>query len=1131
MGTKVLKFAAWALGGLICLSLLAVGLLYVRLSQGPISAGFLNARIEQAISQQFPDVQAKLGQAQFTLNGAAGLPVISFHNVVLNDAKGNMLASAPEAALSLNLSDILLGRIRAKSLDLVGPSISARRISDGSMVLGFNVPDAQPTPDVNATTAAPQAPAPTPIAEQATGTALLNLLDSHNDANSISSLDDIRVSHASLRVYDDANAATWFAPQIDLSFQKKPYGFVVLARGDIASTDKPWHAELSATYRHDDAHFEVSATLVDVIPASAARKIYALSQFAALSTPLSGHTDLVIDNVGRLVSATGEFRAAKGEVKLPNYFAEPIAIDEGLVRVSYAPQNNNFVISNSSLVVAGRPMSLSGDITPERAADGKLTALGINLETTGTPAATAKTDKSATDVIDHIAFAGHAAIDKARLDIDDLVVQSGNSGLRMRGSVGGGERSPAIHLAGRLRDVSNKLLQGLWPPIIAPRSQIWIFENVSAGSIPEGSFQINFDENQMAEARDHKRNPDGSIDFRFALKDVTTHYFKSLPDLVGASGQAHLQDNTFELTIDKGTAKLLSGDEIHLNTATFTAKDIQQEELLGQFHLDLEAPISAMLTVAANPDLKMLKADSLASVPKATGTGHFKIDLHMPLVKDPPKERVVVKTAVDLSDVAIANLAPGVDLTDGKFKLDFNQENISVSGPAKINGLPSQITWSKPRDSAEATANVTATLDEKSRDKLGIKLQEYLTGPVDIEADVSKDAAGNAVFDVKADLSKAAMKLQTLSWRRPPTAGTTSSFRITTNEAGRSIQDFKLDGAGLHMRGAFDTAKDGKLKLINMTEIRLEDENVFSVRAIPGDGTIDLNVTGTALDARPYIKTILSTAPKAAAGTAEQGSSQDFTLRAHFDKVTANRGETLNNVTANLRSRGGRIADANIQGSFLNGNLVNLTIVPLPQGRQMHMKSTDAGSTLRAANLYSKVVGGQLDFSALVGNEAGSPLRNGNLTIRDFDVRNEATLAEVDKRGKSTQPGPRSDSVGFSTLYLPFTADEQFLRFTNGTVRGSTLCATAEGVVRKADNAIDVSGTIVPACGLSRVFNNVPLIGDILSGGNYNEGVFGVTYSMGGTFADPKFKLNPLSVLAPGVFRRLFDFNPRPAGQ
>ena len=48
----------------------------------------------------------------------------------------------------------------------------------------------------------------------------------------------------------------------------------------------------------------------------------------------------------------------------------------------------------------------------------------------------------------------------------------------------------------------------------------------------------------------------------------------------------------------------------------------------------------------------------------------------------------------------------------------------------------------------------------------------------------------------------------------------------------------------------------------------------------------------------------------------------------------------------------------------------------------MNLKSTDAGSTfLRAVNLYSKVSGGQLEFSALIGNEEGSPLRDGNLTV------------------------------------------------------------------------------------------------------------------------------------------------------
>lgn len=1127
MKTSLLKIALWAVGGLIGLVLLTAGLTYARLSQGPISAEFLNSRIEQAVSQQFPDVKAKLGAAQFTLNGAGGLPVLSFHNVALSDAKNNLIASAPEAAISLSLSDLMLGRIRAKSLDLVGPSISARRNADGTFVLGFNR-QADNQVDNSITTQVAE-PTPTPELQQASGAALLNLLDSHDDANSISSLEDIRVSHAALRFYDDGNAATWIAPQIDLSFQKKPYGFVVIGRGDVASTDRPWHAELAATYRHDDAHFEISATLDNVIPASAARKIFALSQFAAVSTPLSGHADMVIDSAGRLVSATGEFRAAQGLVKLPNYFAEPIAIDEGLVRVSYIPENGSFNVANSSLVVGGRPFVLSGNVTPERASDGKLAGLGIKLETTAVVSASDKADFGSQGLIDHITFDGHAAIDKARLDIDDLVVLSGNNGLRMRGNVAGGERSPAIHLAGRLRDVNSAFFKVLWPPFIAPRSRIWIFENVSGGSIPEGSFQINFNENQLADAHEIRKNPEGSIDFRFAMNNITTHYYKSLPDLIGASGQAHLQDNRFDLNIDKGAATLASGDIITLNSVSFAVNDIQQDELHGQFHLDLAAPISAMLTVAAIPDLKMLKSESLAGFPKATGNGRFKIDLQMPLVKDPPKERVIVKTTADLTDVAIAGLAPGVDLTDGKFKLDFSQEKIDVSGPAKINGMPGIITWSKPRDAAEASARLVATLDEKSREKLGIKLQDYLLGPIEIDTTVSKDQTGNAVFDVKADLSKATLKLDTLSWRRPPTPGTTASFRLTTGEQGRAVRDFKLDGEGLVVRGAFDTYKDGKLKLINMSEIKLDEDNIFSVRAIPGDGTIDLNVTGTLLDARPYIKTVL--APPVKVAGAEPVTTQDFTLRGHFDRVVANRGEILTNVTSNLRARAGRIAEAEIAGTFLNGKAVTATIVPLAKGRQMSLKSADAGSTLRAANLYSKVSGGQLDFSALIGNEEGSPLRNGNLTIRDFEVRNEATLAEVDKRGKSSQPGPRSESVSFTALNLPFTADDQFLRFKNGTVRGQNLCATADGVVRKADNALDISGTVVPACGLSRVFNNVPLIGDILSGGNYNEGIFGLTFNMSGSFADPKIKMNPLSVLAPGIFRRLFDFSPRAGGQ
>ena len=208
---------------------------------------------------------------------------------------------------------------------------------------------------------------------------------------------------------------------------------------------------------------------------------------------------------------------------------------------------------------------------------------------------------------------------------------------------------------------------------------------------------------------------------------------------------------------------------------------------------------------------------------------------------------------------------------------------------------------------------------------------------------------------------------------------------------------------------------------------------------------------------------------------------------------------------------------------------MNVSVVPLAKGREFRITTNDGGSVLRAANFYSKIAGGQLRFYALLGNEEGAGVHNGNLEIQNFDVRNEATLAELDQRGKPKKSGPRKEGINFERLHLPFTTDDKFVRLGNVVLKGADMCATADGVIRKSDNALDVTGSVIPACGLSGVFNNVPLLGDLLSGGNSNEGLFGVTYFVGGTFAKPVVKFNPLSAIAPGIFRRLFDFSSKKA--
>ena len=67
-----------------------------------------------------------------------------------------------------------------------------------------------------------------------------------------------------------------------------------------------------------------------------------------------------------------------------------------------------------------------------------------------------------------------------------------------------------------------------------------------------------------------------------------------------------------------------------------------------------------------------------------------------------------------------------------------------------------------------------------------------------------------------------------------------------------------------------------------------------------------------------------------------------------------------------------------------------------------------------------------------------------------------------------------------------------------------------------------LKGNIVPARFLNSILNNIPLIGSLLSGGE-GEGLFGIAYSVSGSFDNPAINLNPLSMLAPGFVRKLFQ--------
>jgi hypothetical protein len=76
-----------------------------------------------------------------------------------------------------------------------------------------------------------------------------------------------------------------------------------------------------------------------------------------------------------------------------------------------------------------------------------------------------------------------------------------------------------------------------------------------------------------------------------------------------------------------------------------------------------------------------------------------------------------------------------------------------------------------------------------------------------------------------------------------------------------------------------------------------------------------------------------------------------------------------------------------------------------------------------------------------------------------------------------------------------------------------------EGHINQRTDTVSINGTAVPAFVLNTMLGKIPLLGDLLVG----DGIIGVNFAVSGAKSDPQFTVNPLSAIAPGFLRRIFQ--------
>jgi hypothetical protein len=285
-----------------------------------------------------------------------------------------------------------------------------------------------------------------------------------------------------------------------------------------------------------------------------------------------------------------------------------------------------------------------------------------------------------------------------------------------------------------------------------------------------------------------------------------------------------------------------------------------------------------------------------------------------------------------------------------------------------------------------------------------------------------------------------------------------------------------------------------------------------------------VTMRGDVYDGRNFLKTLTG-------GGADQKpkkSAYDFDLDIKLGAVAGFHGETLRNLDLRLSRRAGQIRTLALNSKLgrdapLSGDLRG------KNGRQIVvLETSDAGAMFRFTDMYPRMEGGTMVVEIDPPTADHAP-QNGVVSIRGFSVRGEAALDRVaagapQGDGSMRSYAPQGQGVEFARARMDFTRSPGKLVVREGVVSGPAVGATFEGQVDFQREDVRLRGTFVPAYALNNMPAQVlPIIGPILSGGK-NEGLLGVTFEVVGPPSGMTLRVNPMSMVAPGFLRKIFEF-------
>ncbi len=1110
-----------------------------RLSSGPVSLSFLVSTIETRINANVEGLAVSIDDVVLEKDNDSGALQFRFIELRVRNDQGKLVARTSRAAFQMSMGDLAGGTFSPTHLELLGPRMFLHRQLDGSFRLGFGVlGDTGKAATVTKDKSANENTGTDNITgSDSTGNfdspekaedmiALLQAtLLSDKDKGPTARLREIKIINASLTLYDEPNATTWKSPRANVTLTRASDGLTADVNARIKVGEEAFSLNVRSAYIKSTHSITVNLSVKDVNPETLARHVPDLEMLKFLHFPVSGSASAEVALDGKVINAKMDIDLGAGKLVFSKKLNDEIGVRSGRITMNYDQEKRLLVIEPSQIDLSGGKAGLSGYLIPEGDSGNPFSNFGYNLELANIKIVGKKTIE-----IDRIIAIGTADSDKAIINLETAELHAGEARISVSGTLKARQDIPDIKLSGNIENIATNKLLEIWPLELARGLRVWIDENLDA-FVPRGSFDVELDGRDIARLIDGGEVPKDFLIAEFEVSDATVRYLEGLPSLKQAYGKGVLKDGDFDFYADGGVATVASGKKVQLTKAHFHTNWAISDPAIGIVKAIVKGPVSGVMELLDNDPLNFGK--KMGVNPKTMG-GKAVGDLTftMPLLADLPIEQVDIKAKAKLSGVKLPKAFGDFDVTKGNLNLDITMFGLKGTGNLELKGTKASLVWTENfgvRGKRTSQFRLKTVLDDAARKRMGIQLSTFMRGPAAVTFTLKGSGANLNDAHVEADLTKATLFRKAIGWLSPPGAKTSARMDMKFLKGGAiDIDDIEVASKKrkVFVTGNLKINDKGDVSKFNLADIRLGPLNRYSARGSrTADGVLNVVVKGEGFDARALITNVLKQDEKAP-DTSKNKARDTVRLSARFNTVYAHNKQVFNNFTTEMLSIGDSVsaikAAATISGKkAFRFDYKDETSKPY----NLIIDSKDAGATLKAFNLYSKIEQGQLVLKARLNPAGSNRPGTGILRIRQFNIANDDRLKGLTRTVISNDEQIDElfeESVSFSSLKMPFELRKDLLVIGNTILKGAILGASGRGVINTKTNALNIEGTLIPIYAVNSIVGNIPLLGKILVG-RKGEGIFGVTFSLRGTTAKPAFSINPVSVLAPGFLRQFFE--------